>query len=127
MRYEFICEKCQIVVEDDHSITEELRDECPKCGCMDPEIFHQNYSKTLPFMAIENVTTAGQFAERNWRRWGRELTTLKGEAIKNQYTKEAAGKSVCGGKPIGRNPISTEKPLDLSKMNVKRYIEEGRA
>lgn len=125
--YEFVCEKCGATLEEEHSITEKLRDSCPHCEATEPD-FHQVYQKTQPFAHVYDCHTIGQQAEKNQKEWGKELTSLKRQEIESRYqsqkskakgiTGEAKGKAKTGGR---------KKPaLDLNKIkDVTKYIQTG--
>jgi DNA-directed RNA polymerase subunit RPC12/RpoP len=99
--YHFICDKCGTDIEEEQSIKEKLRSECPYCGSEEP-IFHQVYQETQPYCKVKEVNCVGIQAEVNARRDGKELHELRGKIIRNKYKDAKFKVQGHGGKAKGR-------------------------
>lgn len=125
--YPYICERCKYEFEEERSINSKQEiDHCPNCKAKEPD-FHKNYQVSEIFTHVKEVKCVGIQSEINCKKWGKELTAIKNEEARNKYTKQAAGKHIEGGKPLGRKPKAPKKTLDLTKIkNIKKYIETGK-
>ena len=123
--YEYKCDACEYSFEIEQSIHAKHKKTCPKCK---KKKLYQVFG--TPYVYCYNVTTIGQWAEKNAKTKG------KGKDQKSMREKIAdAGlskKEDAKNNPWWRSGEvkglkKMEKPLNLSKIkNTKKYIEEGK-
>lgn len=123
--FEYKCDSCEYSFEIEKSIHKNHPKKCPKCK---QNKLYQIFGS--PFVFCNNVTTIGQWAEKNAKTKG------KGKDQKSMREKIAdAGiqkKESVGNKPWWRSGEvkglqKMDKPLDLKKVkDTKKYIEEGK-
>lgn len=129
--YLFRCEKCKINSEQVHLMSE-AHEPCQKCGEPYGDVFHQRFME-YQTQAIQkgDPKTFGQQSELNAKRLGKEQMQLMEEDI--MKPKPFTGKLPAGAslpdrsgaaKPFWRE--NKKKPINPKKINVKKYVEEGK-
>ena len=117
--YPVVCLKCNHTEPDFYKpMPKDWPVECPNCKQVE---LMWDCSAPMDFV-LQDLTpkTAGQDAERNKKRWGKELTQIKAEQILGPKEMERRASPT----PWWREDGS--KPLDLTKVkDVQKYVHTG--
>lgn len=117
--YYTICEVCDYQDEDfEKPMSVDFPVKCPSCK---KKKLIQNYS--IPKNTIykdSTPRTIGQQSDLNKKKMGKELTQLKEESMLTEHDKAKKNAK----KPWYWSENQT-KPLDVSNLNITKYVETG--
>lgn len=135
--YIFICRACDYSYEEFMGLTEKHPKKCPKCKAKAPA-FGQDYTQSYGSVGvvkrgIHDATEAGQCAEINAKRLGKEQMEKKVIEMQVENRKKKVLKTPEGAtrkKAVAERPWwrpDTDKVLNLNKIkDVKKYVLEGK-
>lgn len=122
--YEYKCDACKYCFEVEQSIHAKQKRTCPKCK---KRKLYQIFG--TPYVYCYNVTTIGQWAEKNSKTKGKKKDEksmrekIADAGLSKQ--KEKDNPWWRSGKVKGLQKMN--KPLNLNKIkDAKKYIEEGK-
>ena len=125
IEYTYECEQCQYKFSIEQSITADYLKICSNCGA---SALQKVFEPATPFFYVDSVTTLGQQAERNAKKFGDEQCSLKRdkETKRLKDAKRQANQKK-GGTPWWRDGSvsgleKSAKPID--KITASQYAQQ---